>query len=203
MKKRTWFFTFLLISTLLICGCGSDTAVSSTEDDLLDNIENEIEQEIDSIDELDSEDWDHNNTVEVENMQVDDTQQFNQSQNLVDPYGELVDLSDRMASGHMRVDDIGELCDFINEQVSVGNLEMSFEYSPGAEGLDPTQLAWISSKMSISYYEDAENPNVLYMTVYLYPGDEIANAYLTGDTSALNTDEMQVLDIASEVVEDA
>jgi len=200
MKRPTWILISIISCLVILSGCGSQSTMSDIGQEQQVSFENEIDG--DTI---------IGGSDKETSMVVDDTvigeepqqQEPTKDVQLVDPYNELVDLSDRMASGHMRIDDLGELCDYINEQVSVGNLEMSFEYSPGAEGLDPTQLAWISSKMSISYYEDAENPNVLHMTVYLYPGDEIANAYLTGDTSALNTDEMQVLDIATEVVEEA
>lgn len=62
-----------------------------------------------------------------------------------------------------------------------------------------TNLPWCECDV---YYSDGGEAQMMFKTLY-YPGTNIADAYLSGDTSALTADEMKVYEIAVGIVEEA
>ena len=92
-----------------------------------------------------------------------------------------------------------ELRDYLNEKKERDELEIRFEYL-GAEKFDAQLIARMLAAFYIQY-EYTGNHYTLEITEF--PGDRIADAYFSGNTSFLNDDEKQALNEAVKIVEAA
>lgn len=97
------------------------------------------------------------------------------------------------------IGDLVEFRDFINENKENGILDVEFIYTGNPDELDGTTIARISTACCINY---AEVGGRYYVTVFEYPGDRIADAYLSKDTSALNKDELKTLSVAKRMLDE-
>lgn len=97
------------------------------------------------------------------------------------------------------IDNLVHLRDYMHENIEAGNLEFSFVYT-GEEYL-PAQL--IAQMTSAAYIEFLLEDDVYNITVTQYPGDRIVDAYLSGDTSRLDDTELEAMDMALDMVEQA
>lgn len=97
------------------------------------------------------------------------------------------------------VDDLVELRDFMHANIEAGNLKFSFVYN-GKETLYAQQIAQMTSA---AYIEFLLEDDVYHITVTQYPGDQIVDAYLSGDTSQLDDAELEAMDMALDMVEQA
>ena len=89
------------------------------------------------------------------------------------------------------------LRDFLNAQKSIGNSEATFIYNGAEDILKDGTLAKMTSSMSTHFsYLD----NKYTLTMRKYPGEKIVEAYLSGDTTKLSSDELQALEVAKEIV---
>ena len=96
-------------------------------------------------------------------------------------------------------DNMEDLRDYLNEQKRSGNRNVTFLYT-GSEELDGGDLAHMSASRSVSC-EISGNKYSLTMTQY--PGERIVDAHRSGDTSALSEEELQAMEIAVSMVEQA
>lgn len=96
-----------------------------------------------------------------------------------------------------------EVSAFLNEQVEQGNLQLSLTYKGNSTRINGQSLMEVLACMHVEVEKDPENRKTFHISVTPYPGDRIAAAYLSGDTSGLTEEELQVLDIASKMVADA
>ena len=96
-----------------------------------------------------------------------------------------------------------EVSAFLNEQVEQGNLEISLIYKGNSTRINDQSLMEILACLHVNVEKDKENRKMFHITVTPYPGDRIAAAYLSGDTSDLSEDELQVLTVAGQMVEQA
>ena len=93
--------------------------------------------------------------------------------------------------------DLISLRDFLNEQKAVGNYEVTFLYDGEEDLLIDGTLAKMTSSMSTHYsYLD----NQYTLTMRKYPGEKIVDAYFSGNTADLTTEELQTLEAAKEIV---
>ena len=93
-----------------------------------------------------------------------------------------------------------ELRDYINGLKADDVFEIDFKYVGDIDELDGVTIARIATACSITY--TVENRNEYHLSITEYPGDRIVDAYRSGDTSALNDDELEVLDVATRTVND-
>ena len=93
--------------------------------------------------------------------------------------------------------DLISLRDFLNEQKAAGNYEVTFLYDGEEDLLIDGTLAKMTSSMSTHYsYLD----NQYTLTMRKYPGEKIVDAYFSGNTADLTTEELQTLEAAKEIV---
>jgi len=107
--------------------------------------------------------------------------------------------NDEPDDGVAVIDNLVEFRDFINENKENDNFNVEFVYTGDIGELDGITIARISTACCINY---AEYDGRCFVTIYEYPGDRIADAYLTKDTSKLNKDEMKTLSVAKQMLED-
>lgn len=96
-----------------------------------------------------------------------------------------------------------EVSAFLNEQAERGNLELSLIYKGNSSRINDQSLMEVLACLHVGVEKDKENRKMFHITVTPYPGDRIAAAYLSGDTSGLSEEEMQVLNTAARMVEQA
>ena len=96
-----------------------------------------------------------------------------------------------------------EVSAFLNEQVEQGNLELSFIYKGNSSRITDQALMEVLACLHVDVEKDMENRKMFHITATPYPGDRIAAAYLSGDTSGLSDEELQVMSIAGQMVEQA
>ncbi len=96
------------------------------------------------------------------------------------------------------VSDIYSLRKLVNEECSKGNFDVSFIYEGDTDELDSINFSDLRSSPSISVLYSG-NKYTLKFTPY--PGEKISIAYLSGDTSSLTDDELEVLEIAELIVD--
>lgn len=94
-----------------------------------------------------------------------------------------------------------ELRDFLNESKENGIFELEFKYVGDPSEVNGETIAQISTACCVTWW--CENGNEYRIIIYEYPGDVIAKAYLSGDTSHLSADELATLDVAEDIVEAA
>lgn len=97
------------------------------------------------------------------------------------------------------INSLVEFRDFINENKENDIFDVEFIYTGDVSELDGTTIARISTACCINY---AEYDGRFYVTIFEYPGDRIADAYLNKDTSKLNKDEMKTLSVANQMLAD-
>ena len=98
---------------------------------------------------------------------------------------------------------MNELYVFLNDAVSQGRTEISFQYKGNSSRITPQKLAELTATMYVTVDRDPSNRKLYHTTVIPFPGDRIAEAYRTGDLSGLSTEEQQVLELAKQLVEQA
>ncbi len=96
-----------------------------------------------------------------------------------------------------------EVSAYLNEQVEQGNLELSIIYKGNSTRINDQSLMEVLACLHVDVEKDADNRKMFHITVTPYPGDRIAAAYLNGDSSGLSDEELQVLNMASQMVEQA
>ena len=92
-----------------------------------------------------------------------------------------------------------QLRDFLNDSKNNGELNVKFEYL-GSDPISAQLIARMTSSFYISYCYVGNQYN---LDMYEYPGDRVAKAYHSGDTSALSYDEKLLLEEATKIVEQA
>jgi len=101
------------------------------------------------------------------------------------------------------LDNVVEMRDFMYENVNQGILEFSFDYTGNTNRVNSETMAEILAALHVSVEKVPEHRIRYLAKVTLFPGDRIANAYINGDTSGLNEDELLALDAAIALVETA
>lgn len=91
-----------------------------------------------------------------------------------------------------------ELRDYLNGKKLQGETELAFRYTGNLYDVDGDTIARILATCCITWRCD--NGNEYRIVIYEYPGDRIARAYLSGDTSALGADERATLAEAEKIV---
>ena len=107
---------------------------------------------------------------------------------------------DENASDIKEIATLDELRDYIHEQKDKDILEIDFKYV-GRDKLDDEQIVVIAAVCSITY--SVNDSNEYHLSLTEYPGDRIADAYKSKDTSKLNSDEREAYDIAIDMIERA
>lgn len=102
---------------------------------------------------------------------------------------------------YKQVYNLKELSDYLNSEIENDNLDISFEYLGDTADLIPRTIAQMVSKLYITIYDESET--VRRVVVTEYPGDDIVDAYYTGDLSKLDSDEILALEKAVTIVEEA
>lgn len=101
------------------------------------------------------------------------------------------------------IPNMNALYGFLNDEVSKGNLEITFQYGGNSSRITPQTLAEIVAAMYVKVDRDPSNRKLFHTTVVPFPGNRIAAAYKSGDTSGLSGEEQQVLALAAQMVEQA
>ncbi|MBQ9165793.1 MAG: hypothetical protein IJX71_02530, partial [Oscillospiraceae bacterium] len=98
---------------------------------------------------------------------------------------------------------VSELSDYLNLQVEQGISDISFIYSGNSTRINEQTLIEILSALHIDIQRDPANRKLFHISVTGFPGDRIAAAHRSGDTSSLSPDELQVLELARQMVAEA
>lgn len=101
------------------------------------------------------------------------------------------------------IPNMNALYGFLNDKVSQGITEISFQYGGNSSRITPQTLAEIVAAMYVKVERDSSNRKLFHTTVIPFPGNRIAEAYQTGDLSNLSDEEQQVLTLAKQLVEQA
>lgn len=96
------------------------------------------------------------------------------------------------------VSDIYSLRKLVNDECSKGNFNVSFIYEGDTDELNSINFSDLRSSPSTSVSYSGNEYTVEFTP---YPGEKISIAYLSGDTSALSNDELEVLEIAELIVD--
>ncbi len=102
------------------------------------------------------------------------------------------------ASDMTEIASLTELRDYLNGRKLQGETELTFRYTGNPYDVDGDTIARILATCCITWWCD--NGNEYRIIIYEYPGDRIAKAYLSGDTSALRADEKATLAEAEKIV---
>lgn len=103
---------------------------------------------------------------------------------------------------YVHINDLNQLRDYVSEQRAQDNLQMSFVYT----GEDELTCDSIIQFVDVCYVElvvEGENYCLHHLTLTEYPGNRIVDAYFKDDTSQLSADEIQALNVAVKIVEEA
>lgn len=103
-------------------------------------------------------------------------------------------------SDEVTISSLQELIHHLNSQRERGILTSTFRY-PYA--ISDSDFALICDSTGVMYVRYTGHGNQYTFTLTQYPGDRIADAHFSGDTSKLNSDERRVLEIAEDMVSTA
>ncbi len=101
------------------------------------------------------------------------------------------------------IPNMNSLYGFLNDQISQDNREITFQYGGNSSRITPQTLAELVATLYVKVERDPSNRRLFHTTVIPFPGDRIAAAYKSGDTSGLSEEEQQVLELAKQMVEQA
>ncbi len=101
------------------------------------------------------------------------------------------------SSGEVTVHTLQELISYLNTQRENGILDTTFRYPHLISDSDFALICDSTGVMHVRYTGFGTKYN---FTLTQYPGNRIAEAHFSGDRSALNNDELRVLQIAEEMV---
>lgn len=96
-----------------------------------------------------------------------------------------------------------EVSAYLNERTDQGELEISFFYTGNSARINGQSLSELLACLRVDTAKDPAVRCLYHITVTPYPGDRIAAAYLSGDTSGLSPEELQALNAAEQLVQEA
>ncbi len=103
---------------------------------------------------------------------------------------------------YTHISDLEQLRDYIVEQQSQDNLEISFVYTGESQ---PTvdDIMNFADACFVNIVQEGENYCLYHLTLTEFPGNRIVDAYYSGDNSALSEGEVLALQVATVILEDA
>ena len=101
----------------------------------------------------------------------------------------------------VKIASLNELRDYLNAKKEQDIFEIEFEYVGDPNEVNGETIARITAACCITWW--CENGNEYRILIYEYPGDRIADAYRTGNTDKLNSEERLVLAEAERIVNEA
>lgn len=89
-----------------------------------------------------------------------------------------------------------DLSEYLKQQVQAGNLSCSFQYTGNTGRINSQTLAEFLATFHVSIERDPENRRLFHITAAQFPGERMAQAHRSGDTSSLTDDELAALEAA-------
>jgi len=103
----------------------------------------------------------------------------------------------------VKIKDLIGLRDYLNEQMDLGYNNFVFEYLGNASDISLSNLNCIVYDNTISIYQDPENTSIYYIGMLKRAGYRIVEAYFSGDTSNLSPEDIEAMNLAIEIVNNA
>ena len=193
MKKIT-FLALLLAISIAFCGCFFPFG-------LPEGIESLLEQELEGSTE--SSEQEASGAFDTENSEQSIfSESIDESFDISLPEESLGDIGFESESDEMPdIASLTELRDYLNGKKAGGEFELEFRYTGAPEEVNGETLARITSACCITWW--LNNGNEYRIIIYEYPGDRIADAYFSGDSSDLSYDEKRTLAEAEKILEAA